>query len=385
MRSKRINRLVGWAGAVVLLVAAIAAAEGALATRGAARDHSGSLTVTTVLSGSTLSHTIPGGSEPLSQPDDLAALHGVLYTVFQNHVGPDGTASPSGNLDSTVVGFTPDGTVVAQWDITGHADGLTADPDNGRLIVTVNEDAASSLYTIEPDAPSGAQVQHYAYSPDPFTLHGGGTDAVSVFKGRLLVSASSPTVANGPALYAATLSGSTASLQPVFTDQATATIANAGSSEGQSTTLALTDPDSNEVVPDQAPRFGGDFVLDSQGDQQQIYLHDLGDQPLDLQVLNLAQSINDTAWATGPRGTLYVSDNAADDVVAVRGPFDPGTPYVAVTPCSANSAPSTCTAPNYLGTLDMFTGGIATVQLPAGTTLKPAGLLFVGRSDTGGF
>jgi hypothetical protein len=126
-------------------------------------------------------------------------------------------------------------------------------------------------------------------------------------------------------------------------------------------------------------------VLDSQGDQQQIYLHDLGHPPRDLQVLNLAQSINDTAWATGPRGTLYVSDNAADDVVAVRGPFDPGTPYVAVTPCSANSAPSTCTAPNYLGTLDMFTGGIATVQLPAGTTLKPAGLLFVGRSHTGGF
>jgi hypothetical protein len=204
---------------------------------------------------------------------------------------------------------------------------------------------------------------------------------VSVFGTRsLMVSASSPTVADGPALFVATLSGTTASVQPVFGDQATATIANVGASQGQSTTLALTDPDSNEVVPPQSPRFGRDFVLDSQGDQQQIYLGDAADVAQDLRVLNLSQSINDTAWVTNPRGTLYVSDNASGDVVAIRGLLAPGAPYVAVTPCSANNAAPSCPA-NYLGTLDMYTGAVEPVQLPPGTTLKPEGLLFVSRPE----
>jgi hypothetical protein len=86
---------------------------------------------------------------------------------------------------------------------------------------------------------------------------------------------------------------------------------------------ALTDPDSNEVVSGQAPRLQGDFVLNSQGDQQQIYLRDLGqDGDPGLRVLNLSQSINDTAWVTARRGTPYVTDKSSGDVVAVRGPFD---------------------------------------------------------------
>ena len=175
--------------------------------------------------------------------------------------------------------------------------------------------------SVDPSAPAAAQVQHYTYDPAPLP-HGGGTDAVSFFDGRLLVSASAPNVPDGPALYEADLDGTTAYLRPVFNDNAQATVANIG---GQKPiTLALTDPDSNEVVPAPASRFQGDFVLDSQGDLQQIYLRDLGrGEGSDLQALNLSQSVNDTAWATDPRGTLYVSDNSAGDVLAVRGFFDP--------------------------------------------------------------
>ncbi len=300
--------------------------------------------------------------------------------MFQNNLGADGTASPSGNLSSTVVEFMPGGNVLGQWDITGHADGLAADNGRRRVIVTVNEDANSSLYTIDPNAPAARQVQHFSYSPSVLA-HGGGTDAVSIFDGQLLVSASSPTVAGGPALFEADLHDGTAYLTPVFSDAADASIANIASL-GQPTTLALTDPDSNEVVPFSSPRFGGDFVLDSQGDEQQIYLRNggWGGTP-DLRVLNLSQSINDTAWATDPRGTLYVSDKSASDVVAVHGFFSPGTAFVAVTPCSADVPASTCSGglpTNYLGTLDLFTGTVAPVMLPTGTNLQPEGLLFVG-------
>jgi hypothetical protein len=44
-------------------------------------------------------------------------------------------------------------------DVTGHADGLVADPSRGGVIETVNEDGNSSLYTVDPAAPAGAQVR----------------------------------------------------------------------------------------------------------------------------------------------------------------------------------------------------------------------------------
>jgi hypothetical protein len=123
-------------------------------------------------------------------------------------------------------------------------------------------------------------------------------------------------------VYVADLVGGTAVLRPLFADNASATVANAGS-VGAADDAALTDPDSNEVVSGQAPRLQGDFVLDSQGDQQQIYLRDLG-QGGDpgLRVVDLSQSINDTAWVTARRGTPYVTDKSSGDVVVVRGPFD---------------------------------------------------------------
>lgn len=105
-------------------------------------------------------------------------------------------------------------------------------------------------------------------------------------------------------------------------------------------------------------------------------------------MLNLFQSVNDTAWATDPHGTLYVSDQSAGDIVAVRGFFDPGTPYVAVTPCGAICATATCPAPgfsaNYLGTLDPLTGEVEPVDLPTGATFEPEGLLFLSGEDSPG-
>ena len=338
-------------------------------------------TVTTLLSGSSLHHQLPNGSsEALKGPDDLTSMDGNLFVIFQNGVGPAGSPSPSGNTSSTVVEFTAGGIVLSQWDVVGHADGMIADPQRDRLIVTVNEDGNSSLYTIDPQAPSGGSEQHFVYWPSPLT-HGGGTDALSIYDGQILVSASAPTGANGPAVYDVFLFLGLAVALPVFNDNALAQLAN-GPNQGASTTLALTDPDSNEVVPGQSPRFAHDFVLDSQGDQQQIYLDGFwGFGDAQLHVLNLSQSVNDTAWVTQPDGTLFVSDGSASTVSAIRGPFSEGTAFVAVTPCSANSAPPTCPGPgypaNFLGTLDMFTGVVSPWTLPAAASLQPGGLLFV--------
>jgi hypothetical protein len=168
-----------------------------------------------------------------------------------------------------------------------------------------------------------------------------------------------------------------AGIRPVFYDEARATVANAGQ-HGQ-VRLALTDPDSNEVVPSSAARFAGDFMLTSQGDKEQIFLRQAAEPNPHLSVLRLSQSVDDTAWATSEAGQLDTTNNAAGTVDAISGHFTPGSVFVAVTPCDANGAPATCPGPgyppNYLGVLNPRTGHITRVPVH-GAALAPQGMLF---------
>jgi len=340
------------------------------------------LAIKQIAFGTTLRHSYqPSGkgavrTEGLIQPDDIVALGGNLYVGFQNGVGSQGEASASGNLDSTLVEFTPAGSVVKQWDVTGKIDGMGADAATGQVIATVNEDSKSSLYTV-----SGGTVTHYTYTPSSLP-HLGGTDAVAVDNGKILISASAPGTsgkapASAPAVFAVTLNtgAKTAAVAPFFADNATATGVNAPNA-GKKVTLALTDPDSNGVIPSGSPEFAGDFMLNSQGDEQLIFS---GASGQNLQVLKVSNPVDDTAWATSASGSLYATDSDADSVDAITGSFTPGTAYTAVTPCNANSAPSTCPGPgyppNYLGTINLKTGAVGKVTVIGPVT--PKGLVFV--------
>jgi hypothetical protein len=274
------------------------------------------------------------------------------------------------------VEFTPAGSVVKQWDVTGKIDGMGADTATGRVFATVNEDSKSSLYVV-----SGGTVTHYTYTPSPLPQLGG-TDNVAVLQGKILITASAPGTsgkapASAPAVYVVTLNAGakTATAVPFFADNAKAT-AVAGSSAGNKVTLALTDPDSSTVVPSSSPKFAGDYVLDAQGDDQLIFSDASGQN---LQVLKINNSVDDIAWATSATGTLYTSDSSADTVSAITGPFTPGTAYTAVTPCNANSAPTVCPGPGYpansLGTIDLTTGAISNVTIAG--AISPKGMVFV--------
>ena len=137
------------------------------ATAGASARGDRAFEVTQVLLGASLTHTFtPQGattprSEALSDPDDISRLGDDLFVGFQNGVGPQGQASRDGNLDSTVVELTLSGKPIGQWDVVGKADGVTADPATGLVIATVNEDANSALYTINPTVPSSATRYTY--------------------------------------------------------------------------------------------------------------------------------------------------------------------------------------------------------------------------------
>lgn len=336
--------------------------------------------VTQILLGSSLHHTFtPSGgttpvTEPLSLPDDITQLSDRLFVGFQNGVSATGGASTDGNTDSTVVELSDSGRVLGQWDVTGRADGLTAVPFLDGLIATVNEDGNSSLYVIRPDVTTpGAQVTHYAF--DAGLTHGGGTDSIAVIDGQILISASSPSVATGPAVYEVKLQSSTlvAQLTPLFFDNSAATDANVGAAGfGTTTTLALTDPDSSEIVPENGPRFGGDFMLTSQGDLEQIYVSRPGTPQQRLSELAITQSVDDTAWTTSESGHLYSTDATNDSVDLVTGPFRNGQVFTVATPCGANSAPSNCTTADYLATLDPWTGLVTPVAV-AGAPYNPKG------------
>ena len=391
MRTSK-TRVIATASAAAVTAAGLLTATTALASPAHAAAHAGALqqdhpsySVKTILFGANLRHvnSKTGQREALTKPDDITQSGGNLYTAFQNGVGPQGQPAPDGNKASTIVEFTPGGSVVAQWDVSGKVDGLTANPGTGDVIATVNEDRHSSPYDI-----TGGTVVHYSYN-QALPNHGG-TDAISFYRGQMLISASAPGTTGAaapnaayPAVYAVTLNPAThvATVKPYFGDEASAHQANLDQ-VGERTVLALTDPDSSEVVPSFAPRFRGDFMLNSQGDQELIF----SSVPSSLWVLKLSQSIDDTAWSTAWNGTLFATDNGADTVDAVDSRlFWPGRAFVAVTPCNANSAPATCPAPgypsNYLGVLDMFTGQITRVDLH-GRVLHPQGLVFVGNGGS---
>jgi hypothetical protein len=374
------------AGALAAPASAQAAAVGPASVAGASPLH-----VTRIAYGDKLHHTfLPNGkgtahTESLSSPDDITELGRDIFVTFQNGVGPQGQAAPDGNLDSTIVEFTLSGQEVAQWDLHGKCDGLTADPLTGEVIATINEDAHSSLYTVKPRT---GTVTHYAYSSNPLP-HNGGTDAISIYRGQILISASAPGTAGAaapnakyPGVYVVTLNSSTkvADASPLYYDEAPAFQAN-GAKAGKTIDLALTDPDSNEVVPWVAPSYAGDFMLDSQGDQELIFDHLTGWHQ-QLTALHLPASVDDSAWASSRHGALYVTDGTDDTVDTVSGTFTVGTMYSSVTPCDSNSAPATCPAPgypaNYLASTNMQTGTLTPVPL-TGPVLRTEGMIFISR------
>ena len=376
MRS-RASRVLALTGAIGLASIGLAVASGSAAAKEI--DHSSTF-VTSVFA---------TGSSSLSKPDDITSMGGSIFVSWQNGVGSKGEPASNGTPYSTIAQYSTSGRLVNSWQVLGRCDGMSADPQDGRIIATVNEDGNSSLYVIKPDTHGSAQLVHYTYSPDPMNVpgDGGGTDAPHVYRGQIFISASAPSDTSAPAVYHATLSGTTATLTPVFFDNSVATVANTNDpNHGNTTSLGLTDPDSNIVVPRSSPRFGGDFMLDSQGDGVQVYVQSagMGGQRLFLLTLSGAgdlTSVDDTVWATSSRGTLYATDGSMT-VYAIRGHFDVGAAYSAVSPCNANNAPSTgCTPPNWLGTLNLNTGLLTPV---ASVTIQPKGLAFVGGAGANG-
>jgi hypothetical protein len=172
-------------------------------------------------------------------------------------------------------------------------------------------------------------------------------------------------------------------VRPLFFDEADAALADTtGAPAAATVRLALTDPDSNEVVPAYAPRFAGDFMLTSQGDKEQVFVHEAGGPAHTLSVLRRSGPVDDTVWPSG-RGAIYTTDNSDNTIYRITGSFAGGSTFVAETPCDADNAPSVCPGPgfpaNFSGQLDATNGQISRVAL-RGPAPAPQGMLFLPAS-----
>ena len=302
------------------------------------------------------------GSE--SQPDDITRLGESVFVAFQNGVGSTGEASPTGITSSTIQEYHLDGRAGRSWQVASKVDGLTADNAGHRLLITTNEDGNSHFSTLTPSADQALKT--YTYQG---LTHGGGTDAISLVHGHIVISASAPTQAAGPALYTVHLDGTTATLTPEFADNATAIALN-GPRTGQHVTLGLTDPDSNTVVPRSAPRFAGELMLTAQGDQQLLFASGLESKKTELQALSVAQPLDDTVFTGRGDQTLWLTDPAHNTVNAVTGPFTPGQAISSVTPDAG---------PAYLATLNLSDGSLS--PIPTLAAIQPKGLLITPSSE----
>jgi hypothetical protein len=294
----------------------------------------------------------------LSAPDSVAILGDKVFVGYGDGHLPDG----SDGLNSQVVEFAMDGSIVHIFTVPGHNDGLKVDPSTHLLWALQNEDANANLVIIHPIT---QKQQLYTFGP---ALHGGGYDDL-VFQGcKVYISASNP--ANnpntGPAIVSAHLEGNTVQVEPVLAGEASAI----DIPSDKTIQLNLQDPDSMTLDP------LGNIVLDSQGDQELIIVSN-PDSP-NQRVLRLPLSFlapggpmsvetDDTAFVTSTKGFLIFTDKGLNNVYLLqKNAFSPGSAYTA-----ADGGP-------FVGTLNLTTGVIT----PIVTGLSnPGGMMFVDTSQ----
>jgi hypothetical protein len=222
-----------------------------------------------------------------------------------------------------------------------------------------NEDGSPRLYTISPSSSTATQI---TLPPVP---HGGGFDDIQFVNGKAFIDASNPTLNSAgvnvfPALYTVTLSGTTAKLTPVLKGNATVTTLNPPITK---TTAPLTDPDSMMIDPQT-----GDLVLDSQGDQQLLFIHNPGGPGQTVKALAVGTPVDDTVWPTSPKGCMIIADNASGVYSACSSIWVPGTPLT--------GAPNDSTIISFVGTLNLGNGLITPIIVGMN---NPHGMAFIAQ------
>jgi hypothetical protein len=258
--------------------------------------------------------SIPG---EYTAPDSITATNSSIYVGFGNGGEPGGGSA----VPSTIIKYDFNGNIQTIGYVNGHNDGLKINPQTGDLWALQNEDANANLVIL--DAGTLATKKKYFIGTGP---HGGGYDDIVFLNGNVYFSASNPqhNPNNEPAITQFTTSGNSFTLTPVLYGNASAI----DIPTGQQVTLNLQDPDSMTF------NFGGDIVLDSQGDGELVVVRNPGTNQKVFRVLLTVNgqptTIDDTVYPTSSAGFLLVADTGGDTVYKITAPFfEPGSAYSA--------------------------------------------------------
>lgn len=285
-----------------------------------------------------------------TSPDSVQFGDGSLWIAYQN-----GAASTGGSGSSTVVRYSPSGTVINTWSIAGNVDGLRIDP-SGTVWALQNNDANSALTTINPITNA---TTSYTYGSSYTNVSGRGFDDVQFTNGQVFLSETNPVSGTDPIVVRMT-TPLASPLQIAGILNSTFTGINLATGNSQSTTI--TDPDSLILTP------GGDLALTGEADQEIVFIHNEGAanqsetfvQLLGTNGKTIGGSPDDTAYPTANSGYFYIADTGANIVYRVTATgLTPGEVYVDVG--------------KVFGSLDLSTG----VVTPIFTGVSPHGVQFV--------
>lgn len=252
------------------------------------------------------------------QPDSITFNSTAVYIGWGNNGHPGG-----GNaIPSTIIKYDFNGNILAQVNIIGHNDGLKINPQTGDVWSLQNEDGNANLQIL--DAQTLAIKQEFFLGTGP---HGGGYDDITFLNGNVYFSCSNPThnPNNEPAIVQFTSSGNNFTLTPILYGNASAI----DIPTGQPVTLNLQDPDSMTY------NFGGDIVLDDQGDGQLVMVRNPGQSNQSVYRVLLTENgqmttIDDTVFPTSSAGVMLVADTGGDAVYEITAPYlEPGSAYSA--------------------------------------------------------
>jgi len=119
-----------------------------------------------------------------NSPDSVTYGDGSLWIAYQN--GAD-TTGASGS--STVVRYSPTGTVLNTWTIKGNVDGLNIDPTSGLVWALQNNDGNSALTVINPVTNA---TTAYTYGNTYTNVANRGFDDIVFTHGNIFLSETNP-------------------------------------------------------------------------------------------------------------------------------------------------------------------------------------------------
>lgn len=289
-------------------------------------------------------------------PDSITVGGGSIWVSYTN--GADSTGLKG---SSTIVQYSPSGSVGKTFTIAGSVDGLKIEPKTGLVWALQNQDGNSTLTLIDPKTGiTPNSPLHY-----DITSSTQGYDDVVFLDGQVFLSYTNPAAPTDPTIQRLENRVSPLVVTPILTMGATGMNLATGQSN-QAT--SQNDPDSLKTIP------GGGLMLSSGDDGQLIFVLHPGTDDQKVAFLSLitptkapVSGLDDAIFPGSEAGTFYLTDTGNNRVLKIEvADIAPGSLYACVG------------SVNQFVKVDLHTGVIAPI---VSNLSAPHGLVFVPQRD----